>query len=575
MVKKENKQPLVRRKKHIKQLVLALLTIVAINVISEHLFTRFDLTSDKRYTLSKNTKQIIKNIDDIVYFEIYLDGNLPASFFRLKKSLNEILDEFRVYGKDFIQYKFIDPSDEQDPKKRETIFKKLYNKGLMPINLQVKEKDGSSSQKIIFPSIMVSHKNKEIPINLLKNNTNRLSEESLNTAVESLEYELTFAIDNLTKTRVTKIAFLQGHNELLPAQVSDLAQTLSASFQLQWVDIKENPYALVDENGKNKYELLIVAKPTLAFSEKDKFIIDQFVMNGGKSIWLIDAVNVEMDSLSKGATTLAVSRDLNLDDQLFKYGVRINPKLIQDMQCMLIPVNTAIAGEAPKFTSAPWIYAPLLLPSDAHPITKNLNLISSEFPSLIDTVGWNKNVKKQFLLASSDRSKIVNIPIQINLGMVAQRINIQSFRHRFLPVAVLLEGSFSSVYQNRKSPFSIKVKNKSEATKMLIIADGDIIRNQVIGVGANQKILPLGYDRYTKQTFGNKEFLLNAINYLCDKDYLLELRSKEHKLRLLDKTEINFHKLKWQMLNVVLPIVLIVLFGIIFYLLRKRKYTKN
>lgn len=575
MVKKENKQPLVRRKKHIKQLVLALLTIVAINVISEHLFTRFDLTSDKRYTLSKNTKQIIKNIDDIVYFEIYLDGNLPASFFRLKKSLNEILDEFRVYGKDFIQYKFIDPSEEQDPKKRETIFKKLYNKGLMPINLQVKEKDGSSSQKIIFPSIMVSHKNKEIPINLLKNNTNRLSEESLNTAVESLEYELTFAIDNLTKTRVTKIAFLQGHNELLPAQVSDLAQTLSASFQLQWVDIKENPYALVDENGKNKYELLIVAKPTLAFSEKDKFIIDQFVMNGGKSIWLIDAVNVEMDSLSKGATTLAVSRDLNLDDQLFKYGVRINSKLIQDMQCMLIPVNTAIAGEAPKFTSAPWIYAPLLLPSDAHPITKNLNLISSEFPSLIDTVGWNKNVKKQFLLASSDRSKIVNIPIQINLGMVAQRINIQSFRHRFLPVAVLLEGSFSSVYQNRKSPFSIKVKNKSEATKMLIIADGDIIRNQVIGVGANQKILPLGYDRYTKQTFGNKEFLLNAINYLCDKDYLLELRSKEHKLRLLDKTEINFHKLKWQMLNVVLPIVLIVLFGIVFYLLRKRKYTKN
>lgn len=574
MIKKKDKKKFGRRKKYIKQLTLALLTIIAINVISEHLFTRFDLTSDKRYTLSDNTKQMIKKIDDIVYFEIYLDGNLPASFFRLKKSVNELLDEFRVYGKDFIQYKFIDPNQEQDAKKREVILKKLYNKGLMPINLQVKEKDGGSSQKIIFPSIMVSYKNNEIPINLLKNNTNRLSEESLNAAVESLEYELTFAIDNLTKTRVTKIAFLQGNGELLPAQVSDLAQSLSASFQLQWVDIKENPYALVDENGKNKYELLIVAKPTLAFSEKDKFIIDQFVMNGGKSIWLIDAVNVEMDSLSKGATTLAVSRDLNLDDQLFKYGVRINPNLIQDMQCMLIPVNTAIAGETPKFTSAPWLYAPLLLPSDAHSVTKNLNLISSEFPSVIDTVGLNKNVKKQFLLASSDRSKIVNIPIEINLGMVAQRINIQSFRHKFLPVAVLLEGSFSSVYQNRKSPFSIKVKNKSEATKMLIISDGDIIRNQVIGVGANQKILPLGYDRYTKQTFGNKEFLLNAVNYLSDNQHLLKLRTKEHKLRLLDKTEINFHKLKWQMLNVVLPIVLIVLFGIVFYFLRKRKYTK-
>lgn len=575
MVKKENKQLLIRRKKHIKQLVLTLFIIIAINVVSEHLFTRFDLTSDKRYTLSKNTKQIIKNIDDIVYFEIYLDGNLPAGFFRLKKSVNEILDEFRVYGKDFIQYKFIDPSEEQDPKKRETVLKKLYSKGLIPINLQVKEKDGGSSQKIIFPSIMVSYKNKEIPINLLKNNINRLSEESLNTSVQNLEYELTFAIDNLTKKEIKKIAFLQGHGELLPPQVSDLAQSLSVSFQLQWIDMDERPYALTDSNGNNNYELLIVAKPTSTFSEKDKFIIDQFVMNGGKSIWLIDAVNVEMDSLSKGATTLAISRDLNLDDQFFKYGARINPKLIQDVQCMLIPVNTAIAGEAPKFTSAPWLYAPLLLPSDAHSITKNLNLISSEFPSVIDTVGLNKNVKKQFLLASSDRSKTVNTPLQINLGMIAQRVDIQSFRKKFLPVSVLLEGSFSSVYQNRKAPFPVEVKKESKATKMIIIADGDIIRNQVVGIGANQKILPLGYDRYTKQTFGNKEFLLNAINYLCDKQYLLQLRTKEHKLRLLDKTEINFHKLKWQMLNVVLPIVLIVLFGIIFYFFRKRKYTKN
>lgn len=559
-----------------KKLILSITIIVLINILSAYLFTRFDLTADKRYTLSENTKQIISNLDDIVYFEIYLDGKMPASFLRLKKSTKELLDEFRVYGKDNIQYKFTEPAKETDKKTRDMVFQKLYKKGLMPINLQVKEKDGSTSQKIIFPSIIVSYKGKDYPINLLKNNNSQLSEESLNTSVQSLEYELAFAIDNLLTEKPQKIAFLQGHGELPPAQIQDFAQSLSASFKVQILNINNNKYSLTDSSGTNIFELLIIAKPTMRFSEKDKFIIDQFIMNGGKTLWLIDPINVEMDSLSKGATTLAISRDLNINDQLFKYGVRINQNLIQDVQCMLIPVNTALEGSKPKFTSAPWLYAPLLLPSDAHPISRNLNLVSSEFPSVIDTVGLNKKVKKQFLLASSDRSRAVNTPVQIDLSMISKRVNTQMFNRKFLPVSVLLEGVFTSVYKNRKSPFDTKThKTESKQTKMVVIADGDIIKNKVIGVGSNKKILPLGYDRYTKQTFGNKEFLLNTANYLCNKQHLLKLRVKEQKLRLLDKVKITHHKLKWQIINAVVPVLIIIIFGIIFNFLRKNKYAKQ
>ncbi len=572
----QNKNPQSKQKtQHIKHLLLSLLALILINILSGYLFTRFDLTADKRYTLSNNTKDLIKEVDDVVYFEIYLDGKMPASFIRLKKSIKELLDEFRVYGKDNIQYQFTDPISNIDKSKRTNVFKRLYKKGLMPINLQVKEKDGSSSQKILFPGIIVSYKGKDFPINLLKNKNNMLSEESLNQAVQSLEYELSFAIDNLLNTEKKKIAILQGHGELQPEQVEDFAQSLTSSFTVQVLNINDDRYALSDANNQNKYELLIIAKPTKEFSEKDKFVIDQFIMNGGKTLWLIDPVHIEMDSLTKGATTLAISRDLNLNDQLFTYGVRVNSNIIQDMQCLLIPINTAIAGAPPKFTSAPWVFCPLLLPSDANPITRNLNVISSEFPAVIDTVGLNSDVKKQFLLASSDHSRIVKTPTQIDLRIASQQMNPRAFNKRFLPVAVLLQGTFKSVYHNRKSPFSHKkVTTKAQATKMVVVADGDIIRNKVIGTGANKKILPLGYDRYSKQTFGNKEFLINTVNYLCDKEHLLRLRTKEQKLRLLDKVKTNKHKLKWQTINVIIPILLIVILGILLNVLRKRRFSK-
>lgn len=567
------------RKSNSIQFIFTIAIILIISLISSYFFTRIDLTSDKRYTLSRHTKSLLKELDDIVYFKVYLTGDLPAGFIRFENATLEILDDFRAYGKDNIQYEFIDPADHPDEKTRNQVFQQLYEKGLDYTNLQVKEKDGSTSQKIIFPGVIASYRGKEWPVNLLKNNVSSSPEMNLNSSIQSLEYELTFAIDKLSSKHSPKIAFIHGHGELDQMQVDDIAQDLAASYNLSRVKIDEYIYSLRDSSGNNKYDLIIIAKPDSAFSEKDKYLIDQFIMNGGRSLWLIDQVKVEMDSLSQSRTTLALNTDLKINDLLFKYGARINNNLIQDMQCAVIPVNTAGIGMPPKFAPAPWLYFPMLLPSDAHPITRNLDLIKSQFPSSIDTVGQNPKVKKTFLLASSNYSRSVNAPVRIDLGMISERLDPQRFTEQFLPVAALLEGEFESVFTNRIAPTITKNKNfdfkhLSVPTKMIVIADGDLIRNHVKGVGENQESLTLGFDRYTKQTYGNKEFLLNAINYLCDKDHLMESRNKEHKLRLLDQAKINNERLKWQIINMIIPLLFVLILGLTFNYIRKKRFTK-
>lgn len=568
------------RKENAIQFGISLAIILFITIISNFVFTRFDLTSDKRYTLSNHTKQMIEDIDDVVYFKVYLTGDLPAGFIRLEKATRELLNEFRAYGKDNFQYEFIDPTENPDEETRDKLFRQLYDKGLNPTNLQLKEKDGSTSQKIIFPGIIVSYQGKEMPVNILKNHSNNSAEANLNSSIQGLEYELTLAIDKLTEKNVPRVAFIYGHGELSAMETEDIARTLSDSYMLERVKINGYPYSLRDSLGNNRYNLIVIAKPDSVFSENDKFIIDQFIMHGGKALWLMDQVKVEMDSLTQARSTIAINQDLKINDQLFKYGVRINDNLIQDLQCAVIPVNTAIIGAQPKFAPAPWLYFPLLLPSDAHPITRNLDLISSQFPSTIDTVGLDSKVKKTLLLASSNYSRTVNAPLSIDLGMIQERVDPQHFNQSFLPAAVLLEGEFTSVFEHRIPPTIAKNKNtnlkeKSFPTKMIVIADGDIIRNTVTGVGQNRRSLPLGYDRYTKQTFGNKEFIENCVNYLCDKEHLMESRTKEHKLRLLDKAKINNERLKWQLINLALPVLLIIAFGLLFNLMRKRKYASK
>lgn len=566
------------KKDNIIQLALVISGIAFLSVISNYFFARLDLTSDKRYTLSDHTKEMLSELDDIVYFKVYLDGDLPAGFIRLQNATVELLDEFRAYGKDNIQYEIINPAESADQKTRNQVFQQLYEKGLDPTNLQLKEKDGSTSQKILFPGVMISYKGTEIPVNILKNYTGYSAETNLNSSIQALEYEFAFAIKQLTLKKVPKIAFIEGHGELSAMQVDDIAKSLAEFYHLERVKIDGQLYSLSDTLNQNIYDLIVVAKPDSAFSELDKYIIDQYIMRGGRALWLIDNVSVNMDSLAYTRSTLALINDLNLDDMLFRYGVRINPKLIQDMQCAVIPVNTALMGQPAKFAPAPWLYFPLMIPSDSHPITRNLDMIKAQFASSLDFVGENKQIKKNFILASSKYSRTVNAPVLIDLGMINEKMAPSRFNQSFIPVAGLLQGKFESVFKNRIPPRmansdEFEIKEMSQPTKMIVVADGDIIRNQVSGVGENKKSLPLGYDRYTKQTFGNKEFIMNCINYLCNNEGLMEARSKEYKLRMLDQPKIMENKITWQLINVLVPILLVILFGLTYNYIRKRKFT--
>ncbi len=567
------------KKQNIIQLILTLIIIVLINYISSFIFVRIDLTSEKRYTISEPTKKMLKNLNDVVYFKVYLDGDLPPGFKQLEKSTKEMLDEFRAYSKNNIEYEFINPSESNDRKTRNEIYKQLYDKGLLPTKLNYKDENGTTSQKIIFPGVIISYKGNELAENILNNNIGVSPEQNLNESTQELEYNLSNAIKKITTSIKPKIAFIEGQGELDKNSVADITNSLTEFYNVKRVRLNGQLNSLRDSLNNNLYSLIIVAKPDSAFNEKDKFIIDQFIMNGGKVLWLIDLVKTDMDSLAYSSSTLALVNNINLEDQLFKYGVRINPNLIEDIQCALIPVNTAIVGTQPKFTPSPWLFFPLIQPPNTNPITKNLNLIKTEFVSSIDTVGNDPAIKKTVLLSTSKYTKIINAPARISLEMVNEEPDQRQFNKSNVPIAVLLEGQFQSVFKNRLTDDIIEskdiaFKDKSVNTKMIVIADGDIIKNQVRHYGKKTIPYPLGYDRYTRQTFGNKEFILNVIDYLTGNSDLMQVRSRDIKLRLLDKTKINNQRLKWQIINTILPILVIIILGIIFILLRKRKYTR-
>jgi len=561
-----------QKKQNIIQLILALAIILLINYISSQTFFRLDLTADKRYTLSDVTHELLDSLDNTVYIEVYLDGDMPFGFQRMQKSVKELLDEFRVIAGKNIQYSFINPSASNDQSKRDAIYQDLYERGLDPTNVKDRDREGGVAEKILFPGAIIIYGDKETPVNFLKNNPAFSAEVNLNNSIQDIEYEIVDAIRKIITTTRKKIAFIEGQNELDEFETGDITKELAEYYAIDRVTIKDYLNIL------DPYDAIIIAGPKDKYTEKSKFIIDQYIMNGGKVLWFIDAVTVNMDSLSTGSSTFALMNDVNLNDMLFKYGVRINPNVIQDVQCALIPVNTAVNSRQPKFVPAPWLYYPLLISPNNHPVTKSLNMIKAEFPSVIDTVGNGNDMIKKVLLSSSANARILNAPLLINLAQVREQINPAAFTKSNLPIAVLLEGTFESVFKNRylkniigMDDFSFK--ETSEPTEIIVVSDADIIRNEVRERADGIFISPLGYDRYTKQTYGNKEFVMNAVHYLVDQKGLLELRSREIKLRILNKAKIIDERVKWQIINTVFPIIFILLFGGIIIYLRKRKYT--
>ena len=560
------------KKRNIRQCVLLLCGIVLLGLISSKFFFRIDLTAEKRFTLSANTKQILRQLDEPLYMDIYLDGDLPAGFRKLRNGVREMLNDFKTYAGSRIVYQFIDPSDAENGEKRKELHAMLEDAGVRKITVNKKNKDESQSQQLVFPGAIAYYKDRQVAFNLLSDNRVQSAEAVLNASLGALEYELIKNVSLLSTDSIGRVAFTIGHGESGRAETYDLAYELANYYHVDRKAINGQVNAL------DRYKAVIIVKPQEPFDEKDKFIIDRYIMRGGKVMWLIDAVSVNVDSLFSTGMTFALPLSLNLEDQLFTYGVRVNANIIQDIVYNTIPVRSADGTS--RISLAPWLYYPLLNPSPDHVATRNLNPLWLRYASDIDTVGMNSGVRKTVLLQSSAESRTKSTPFMISLGEVERMLDPQSFNKPHRITAVLLEGKFPSIYRSRNVRNMFPELQEEQAgvsidTKMVVISDGDIacndVRNTPDGpVAAN----PLGYDRSTEQTFSNKEFLINTLNYLTDDAGLMQLRNREFRLRLLDRQKTSSGLLKWQIINVALPVFILACGGWIYGKWRRRRYGR-
>lgn len=552
--------------KNLKYITQLIIILVALNLLSYSLYKRFDLTEDSRYTLSNATLSIIEDADSPLIIDVFLDGeDFPSEFRRLKNETKQLLEEFSAENKNII-FNFFNPLE--DEANRDIIIQQLTQRGLAPMQLSVEE-NGKSSQAIIFPWALASYNNQTVTIPLIKNKIGASQQELVSNSVQHLEYAFADGFSKLTKPKRKKIAILKGNNQLDDKYIADFAKKIgeyyfTAPFTLD--SVVSNPQKTLDD--LNKFDLIINAKPTDAFSEEEKLVLDQYTMNGGKSLWLIDAVAIEKDSLyNTSGRNFAVSRDLNLTSFFFEYGIRINPVMISSLYSA--PITLAIGeGSESQFQHLRWPYSPLAGSSSNHPIVNNLNLVRFDFANQIDTL--KNDIKKTILLETAPLTKLEGTPREISLDMVTKEQDPAAFNKGNQNLAVLLEGKFNSVYNNRIKPFKLSDnKNKSISTKIVVIADGDIIKNDVIRHVPQE----LGFDRWTGKNYGNKEFLLNTVNYLMDDNGLINIRSKEIAVAFLNKERIAEEKTKWQLINIILPLVLLALFGLVFNYWRKKKYT--
>ena len=581
----ENKRKSLKRN----QIVAFLITIaivVLVNVIGSYVFTRFDLTSEKRYTLSPTTKETLNNLEDYVYFKVYLEGDFPAGFKKLRRETKEMLDEFRAYSK-YIDYEFINPAESGNDAEIRDTYTQLYQAGLNPTNLSVRNNDGSSQELVIWPGALVSYRNNtEIAIDLLENQIGQSSEDALNASMQNLEFRLVDAIKKVTRLDKPHIAFLEGHGELSNEELADIAQTLGQKYNVERKAIDGQIDALMHRTQDTtrdvkvfpSYDAIIIAKPTEPFDEKDKFLIDQYIMHGGKVLWLVEPVFATMDSLQNQESTIGMEQDLNLDDMLFRYGVRLNRDLLMDLTCAQLPIRTGQVGGQAQLEFFRWYYFPLLQAASEHPMVRNMNAIKADFVSSMDATTSANGIEQIPLLKTSSYTKVSGAPVFISLAMLRQAPDQRMFTSKGKNVAYLLKGSFPSLYANRipqeiVDDQATDFMEESEPTAMIVVADGDIIRNQFDI--RTHKPLPLGFDQYTGITYTNKEFIENAISYLVDGEGLIDIRSRELKIRLLDATKVSKERVKWQVINTVIPIALIIVLGLVMAFVRKKKYSKS
>ncbi len=555
-------------KNRIKSIGITIILILILNTIGSYFFYRFDLTKDKRYTLSETSKQIIEQVKNPLYIKVYMQGELPSEFKRLQIETRQILEEFQEYNSNIV-FEFIDPLEDEE-KSMENI-KELYRKGLTPINISVDYK-GKQSKAMVFPWAIAVYDNKEVNIPLLKNIMGASTTDKVIGSVQHLEYSIADALNKISQNKQKKIAIIKGNGELHEAYIAKFLLQTKETYHIgpfTLDSVAKQPTNTLE--ALKKYDLAVIAKPTESFTESEKQVLDQYIVHGGKTIWLVDQVIVELDSLyNSSGSTLAFPRELNLSDFFFKYGVRIYPDIVKDEQGSPIKLATGEQGSATQFQEFNWKFAPLVQPQSKHPIVKNLGGIKFDFANAIDTL--KNGIKKTVLLQSSPYSKRIGTPTEINLNVVNEETTPADYLTKGnIPLAVLMEGEFHSMFENRILAFDqTNFQVKGKPGKMIVISDGDLIKNQL-----DKNLLPveLGYDQRSGNLYDNKDFLMNCVNYLLDDKGLINIRSKELDLPLLDKEKVFENYTYIQFLTIGLPIVILAVFGFLFTYLRKRKYS--
>ena len=550
--------------------VLALLTVLLI--VSDFAFTRFDFTKEKRFTISPISRNIMDSLKAPVRVAVYFKGdNFSGEMKRLQRATRDMLNDLQAYSHGKLQFEFVDPVafiKSLPDTLQKAAYDSLQTRGITGQQHSVKSENGVT-QMLIFPEALVQFNDKQIAVNLLQSRIGLSDEEVYNNSIQNLEYAFSSAIKKITSGGKPIIAFTEANHELKDLQLNDAMKSLSDGYDIGRIDLKTVPFSVL-----MKVKLLVIPKPDDAFTEAEKFKIDQYVMRGGRVLWAIDQVNAEMDSLKgHGGEEMSFPKQLNLDDQLFVYGVRINYDLIVDMNCAQIPVSTGNMGGQSQIQMVPWLYYPIFIPESKHPIVKNLDGVRSEFASTIDTIGV-KGIKKTILLTTSPYNKKLTAPHIISLEAIEQVPTEKEFHNPPKTVAVLLEGKFTSDFLNRAAPEGlnehVEILPQSKPTKMIVISDGDLLKNQVSGDGSP---FPLGYDHYTRQSYGNKSLLLNIADYMTDDSGLIALRTKEIKIRLLSQARIRGEKLYWQVFNNAVPLGILLIFAIFQHYIRKRKYA--
>lgn len=531
--------------------ILILVALVVVNLLAWKIVYRWDMTNDKRYSISSATKGLLQSLESPLEITLFLDGELNAGFTRLKKATKEIVEELNVYATIKVNE---NPSEN-------------YKQQLEPIVIHERTHKGKTAQTTVYPYALVKYNERVQLVSLLKNQRGLSGEENLNNSIENLEYAFTEAIRSLTQTEIEKIAFLEGHGELDELYVYDLTQSLAQYYQVDR-GVLGTEVGVLDD-----YKAVIIADPQQPFSETDKYILDQYVMQGGRILWVVNGVRFSEDFLSSQGTTPIIALDLNINDLLFRYGARINHTLVQDLQCLPVPVDVSNDASQPNWQPMPWTYAPLLLTSQASPVTMNLSQVSATMASAVDLVGEEDGLHKEILLATSTASKMTAAPARVDLSLGVD--DEQSFKYAFIPVAVSIEGSFQSLYAYQLPPEGIEqnasVKKQSKATKQIIVASGSIIRNEV----QQGQPMPLGYDRYTNMQFGNRDFMINAVLYLTDDQGWMQLRKKDFSLRLINDQRAQQTHIMAQIISIVIPLALLALVGGVVAIIRRKQNIKT